>query len=38
MPVNQNLIDLAEEGDDQAVKLMMKWSYDNAKKLLEVIL
>ena len=34
MPVNQNLIDLAEDGDDQAVKLMMKWSYENAKKLI----
>ena len=29
MPVNQDLIDLAEDGDDQAVKLMMKWGYEN---------
>ena len=28
MPVNQDLIDLAQDGDDQAVKLMMKWSYE----------
>ncbi|MDA9604756.1 alpha/beta hydrolase [Candidatus Pelagibacter sp.] len=34
MPVNQNLIDLAENGDDQAVKLMMKWCYENAKKFI----
>ena len=32
MPVNQDLIDLAQDGDDQAVKLMMKWSYENSKK------
>jgi len=38
MPVNQDLIDLAESGDDKAVKLMMKWSYENSKSLLEVIL
>ena len=31
MPVNQDLIDLAESGDDKAVKLMMKWSYENSK-------
>ena len=34
MPVNQDLIDLAEDGDDQAVKLMMKWSYENSKKFI----
>jgi len=34
MPVNQNLIDLAEDGDNQAVKLMMKWSYENSKKFI----
>jgi pimeloyl-ACP methyl ester carboxylesterase len=34
MPVNQDLIDLAEAGDDQAVKLMMKWGYENSKKFI----
>ena len=34
MLVNQDLIDLAKDGDDQAVKLMMKWSYKNAKKFI----
>ena len=34
MPVNQDLIDLAQDGDDQAVKLMMKWSYKNSKKFI----
>tara|TARA_B100001173_G_C15856973_1_gene491286 strand:- start:38 stop:814 length:777 start_codon:yes stop_codon:yes gene_type:complete len=34
MPVNQDLIDLAEAGNDQAVKLMMKWSYGNSKKFI----
>ena len=34
MPVNQELIDLAENGDNQAVKLMMKWSYKNFKKFI----
>ena len=34
MPVNQDLIDLAEDGDDQAVKLMMKWSYEDSKKFI----
>ena len=34
MPVNQDLIDLAQEGDYQAVKLMMKWSYENSKKFI----
>jgi len=34
MPVNRDLIDLAEAGDDQAVKLMMKWGYENFKKFI----
>ena len=34
MPVNQDLIDLAEAGDDQAVKLMMKWGYEGSKKFI----
>ena len=34
MPVNQDLIDLAQDGDDQAVKLMTKWSYENSKKFI----
>ena len=34
MPVNQDLIDLVEDGDNQAVKLMMKWSYENSKKFI----
>ncbi|MDA8537516.1 alpha/beta hydrolase [Candidatus Pelagibacter bacterium] len=34
MPVNQDLIDLAEDGDNQAVILMMKWSYENSKKFI----
>jgi len=34
MPVNQDLIDLAESGDNKAVKLMMKWSYEYSKKFI----
>ena len=34
MPVNQDLIDLAQDGNGQAVKLMMKWSYENSKKFI----
>ena len=34
MPVNQDLIDFAIAGDDQAVKLMMKWGYENSKKFI----
>ena len=34
MPVNQDLLDLAESGDDHAVKLMMKWGYENSKKFI----
>jgi len=31
MPVNQDLIDLAEVGDEKAVSLMMKWGYEGSK-------
>ena len=31
MPVNQDLIDLAEIGDEKAVLLMMKWGYEGSK-------
>ena len=31
MPVNQDLIDLEEAGDDKAVLLMMKWGYEGSK-------
>ena len=34
MPVNQDLIDFAKEGDDQAVRLMMKWAYEGSKKFI----
>ena len=34
MPVNQDLIDLAQNGDSEAVKLMMKWCYDGSKKFI----
>ena len=34
MPVNQDLIDLAENGDSYAVKLMMKWGYEGSKKFI----
>jgi pimeloyl-ACP methyl ester carboxylesterase len=34
MPVNQDLIDLAENGDADAVKLMMKWCYEGSKKFI----
>ena len=34
MPVNQDLIDLAQKGDSDAVKLMMKWSYEGSKKFI----
>ena len=34
MPVNKDLIDLAEKGDSDAVKLMMKWSFKNSKKFI----
>ena len=31
MPVNQNLINYAEAGDEKAVLLMMKWGYEGSK-------
>ena len=31
MPVNQDLIDYAEAGDEKAVLLMMKWGYEGSK-------
>jgi pimeloyl-ACP methyl ester carboxylesterase len=34
MPVNKDLIDLASNGDSDAVKLMMKWSYEGSKKFI----
>ena len=34
MPVNQDLIDLAENSDTDAVKLMMKWGYEGSKKFI----
>ena len=34
MPVNKDLIDLASNGDFDAVKLMMKWSYEGSKKFI----
>jgi pimeloyl-ACP methyl ester carboxylesterase len=34
MPVNKDLIDLAENGDLDAVKLMMKWCYEGSKKFI----
>jgi len=34
MPVNKDLIDLAESGDKDAVKLMMKWGFEGSKKFI----
>ena len=34
MPVNKDLIDLASNGDSDAVKLMMKWGYKGSKKFI----
>jgi pimeloyl-ACP methyl ester carboxylesterase len=34
MPVNEDLIDLASNGDSEAVKLMMKWGYEGSKKFI----
>ncbi len=34
MPVHQDLINLAENGDRDAVKLMMKWGYEGSKKFI----
>jgi pimeloyl-ACP methyl ester carboxylesterase len=31
MPVNRDLIDLAEAGDEKAVLLMMQWGYEGSK-------
>ena len=34
MPVNQDLIDLAEAGDEKALLLMMKWGYEGSKSFI----
>ena len=34
MPVNKDLIDLALNGESDAVKLMMKWSFEGSKKFI----
>jgi len=34
MPVNKDLIDLASNGDSDAVKLMMKWGFEGSKKFI----
>ena len=34
MPVNKDLIDLASDGDSDAVKLMMKWGFEHSKKFI----
>ena len=34
MPVNKDLIDLASDGDSDAVKLMMKWGFKDSKKFI----
>jgi pimeloyl-ACP methyl ester carboxylesterase len=31
LPVNQDLIDLADAGDEKSVELMMKWGYQGSK-------
>ena len=31
LPVNQDLLDLAESGDEKALLLMMKWGYEGSK-------
>ena len=31
LPVNQDLIDLTEAGDEKSVELMMKWGYEGSK-------
>ena len=33
MPVHPDLIELANNGDSDAVKLMMKWGYEGYKKI-----
>ena len=34
MPVHPDLIELAKNGDSDAVKLMMKWAYEDSKKFI----
>ena len=34
MPVNQDLIDIADYGDKKAVHLMMKWGYEGSRKFI----
>ena len=34
MPVNKELIELAQNGNSDAVKLMMKWGYEGSKKFI----
>ena len=34
MPVHPDLIELAKDGDSNAVKLMMKWGYEGSKKFI----
>ena len=34
MPVHPDLIKLAQNGDSEAVKLMMKWGYEGSKKFI----
>jgi len=34
MPVHSDLIDLAKNGDTDAVKLMMKWGYEGSKQFI----
>jgi len=34
LPVNQDLIDYADEGDMKSVELMMKWGYEGVKKFI----
>jgi len=34
MPVHKDLINLASDGDTDAVKLMMKWGYEGSKKFI----
>ena len=34
MPVNQDLIQLAKNGNSDAVQLMMKWSFKDSKKFI----
>ncbi len=34
MPVHSDLIDLAKNGDSDAVRLMMKWGYEGSKKFI----